>query len=760
MTAFTLGTSQNFILPQADGDLHDLLLSGDGMVGLRSGDELVQSLWGLSSALSAVHEYFAPEFSVRRVGCHYDIKPRNILCMRGRLILSDFGLSRLVEEDTSSRTIFKQGEGCYLAPECQPSDRDFEPGKIGRASDIWSFGCVLSEILAYVDTRGGDGSGNVKQYRSERRIRLTHITGNYFHSDTDVNPKVIAFLESFSGNQEGVPMTYRLLARTILETLQFRPEERPKVSYITQSLFCIPLVRTYRNIVNERFEDPEVAIEIKSLELWADAVGLTSPTDHLGDGGWLRQPHSWQELQEVEDVVENYWQEIQLLKSQGSSISKPGFSVCYNLRRLGDQLLSLLPRSRREYLKTRLEDYILSENMEGVPAIDASNEPGPAVNNHQIERIISLRRVALLNTTRKIVESEESSSNKEMIYNLEVLDRPFEKFHAHYVSAVTHSGIKAFIEILNYQEDWQNRVPELQHRVRSIASMRNHSAPSEIFPILHCDGYYHNIKEHSFGLVYGLPPLAANTKPLSLLEIIDETSSRTHQPSLTQKFKLAHLLVSYVYTLHRGGWVHKNISAMNIIFFPWAFESSRGGDGGTAGKPSPGAAAASLSKPFFVGLNHGREDLETAFSRGPGDIENMLKEYQHPLYLREVSGRPAAIRAAARDRSQPPFQRFRLEFDHYSAGLVLLEIALWKPLGKITKRIRGSPEDVQRQLLREYVPMVRSYMGDVYADCVRACMEMCQGDGSSDGSFKEKSSEDVRAEFSDKVVDRLAGCVV
>ncbi|RMZ75072.1 hypothetical protein DV737_g5474, partial [Chaetothyriales sp. CBS 132003] len=759
VTAFTIGRSYNFLLPEADGDLHTLMLSTDGMPGLRTEDEILQSLWPLSSALAAVHEYFVPDYGIRRIGCHYDIKPRNILCLRGRLILADFGLSRLVDEEATSRTLFKQGEGWYLAPECNPSDRDFEPGRIGRASDIWSFGCVLSEILAYVSR--ADGPANVKQYRRDRRIQLTHIKGEYFHSSTDVNPQVIAFLQSFDHEQDGVDPALGSLARLIQNILKFTPDDRPSIGNVTQSLFQISLLEEYRYITSQHFDDPELAVELESLRLWGNEIGLCQPPDGRGEAqSWIQQPHSWQELHEVQRLVHEYAQEITALRSQDLPTITPGFSEAYNLRRLGDKLYSLLPPRRRQTLGSQLEDYLLDGNIAEIQAPNITDEGAQINSNHAFQHRINMRKVALLNTTRKIAELESECSEEQLYYDLGSLRQPFDIFHAHHIGT-TVTGSRVLIELLEYRGDWENRVPELRSRVRAIASLRRNNAPSEVFPILRCEGYYHNTKCHHFGLVYAIPPLAANTDPSSLVDIINASSSRAHQPSLTQKFKLAHLLACYVLTLHRGGWVHKNIAGLNIIFFPKVFGGLSPPDSRSGFKSSAtNAAAASLASPFFVGFSHGREDVETAFSEGPIEIQNALKEYQHPLYLQAttVSGGEAAGDSVS--PPQPPFHRYRLEFDYYSTGLVLLEIALWKPLNQITKRIRGNPREVQRQLLKNHVPMVRTYMGDIYAQCVRLCLEMCDGDGVGVVPIAARSSEQTRALFAAEVVQRLAAAVV
>lgn len=206
--------------------------------------------------------------------------------------------------------------------------------------------------------------------------------------------------------------------------------------------------------------------------------------------------------------------------------------------------------------------------------------------------------------------------------------------------------------------------------------------------------------------------------------------------------------------------MHKHISGLNVIFFPEVFGRSDSCSGSKS--PATNAAAASLASPFFIGFSHGREDTETAFSQGPIEIENILKEYQHPLYLQATTtaGGEAGGAPASKGTPRPPLHRYRLEFGYYSTGLVLLEIALWKPLSQITKRIRGSPEEMLRQLLKDHVPMVRAYMGDIYAQCVLSSLTMSNGDGVDGAPVATGSSEQARDVFAAEVVQRLAAAVV
>jgi hypothetical protein len=129
-------------------------------------------------------------------------------------------------------------------------------------------------------------------------------------------------------------------------------------------------------------------------------------------------------------------------------------------------------------------------------------------------------------------------------------------------------------------------------------------------------GLLHDLAQFEFGIVYDLPPLVKNTDPVDLAQIITLTQSKPKQPSLTEKFKLASTLVSYILDFHKGNWLHKSISAFTIIRFPMVFS----------------IAAESLSSPYFIGFSHSRVNGENAYSSLSGP-EN---EYQHPPKLKRV----------------------------------------------------------------------------------------------------------------------------
>jgi serine/threonine-protein kinase len=90
--------------------------------------------WTLADALAAAHELGI---------VHRDIKPENVMIRAdGRLVLCDFGIARLLDNDTVTNTGQLLGSPAYIAPEHISGEQ-----QDGR-SDLFSLGVLLYEALS------------------------------------------------------------------------------------------------------------------------------------------------------------------------------------------------------------------------------------------------------------------------------------------------------------------------------------------------------------------------------------------------------------------------------------------------------------------------------------------------------------------------------------------------------------------------------------------------------------------------------------
>lgn len=84
--------------------------------------------------------------SIEKKVIHYDLKPQNIIFDNGYVKISDFGLSKIMEENQDKIELTSQGVGTYwyLPPECFVTN---EKSNINSKVDIWSLGVIFYEML-------------------------------------------------------------------------------------------------------------------------------------------------------------------------------------------------------------------------------------------------------------------------------------------------------------------------------------------------------------------------------------------------------------------------------------------------------------------------------------------------------------------------------------------------------------------------------------------------------------------------------------
>lgn len=197
--------------------------------------------------------------------------------------------------------------------------------------------------------------------------------------------------------------------------------------------------------------------------------------------------------------------------------------------------------------------------------------------------------------------------------------------------------------------------------------------------------------------------------------------------SLGKRFTIAQTLASAVMCLHLADWLHKAIRSENILFF------------------AESMADAGSTLPYLVGFEYSRPDA-------PDERTEDIVDGDEYVYYRH----PNAHFVPVADLQQPlgGAGRYSKLYDIYSLGVILIELGLFKSTRSIVRSYTGSKaevsgEGIRKVLLDEGIADLRFYMGDVYANAARVCL---------DGFFDKFDKDDLPMAFSKYVVRPLSYC--
>jgi hypothetical protein len=343
------------------------------------------------------------------------------------------------------------------------------------------------------------------------------------------------------------------------------------------------------------------------------------------------------------------------------------------------------------------------------------------------------------------------------------------------------------------------------------ASMRDSVFGLDIAGMIdHTEGEY---KGHC-SILYRLPSTigiqsrerpAENLKlraPMTLQSLLGDAYIAGIRSMLGARFELARKLVRAVCMLHSSGWLHKNIRAESVIFFPEhvsALQEDRYEVDIELDVSQPILMGYIFSRPDDIVQRLPRstqqaDDLSDDSSeggRGPDkchmstsrvrdrvatvvyDLSKVPRNKRmgiHParsIYghnASEIIGQPEEMRETnisgfTLDYYQHPAKHadpqrlYRHAYDIYSLGILLLEIGLWRQLRIREKYDNDDGEDHyerRREICRYYLPELRWTCGDIYANVVLRCLMI-------DCSDEEAAMASER-ELCAKIVADLEGC--
>lgn len=293
--------------------------------------------------------------------------------------------------------------------------------------------------------------------------------------------------------------------------------------------------------------------------------------------------------------------------------------------------------------------------------------------------------------------------------------------------------------------------PQVKSKVDQLAILLGNTGDTS-FHSLHCMGVLpkdiayqpEDDTEVCYGLVFSLAlgqPTALSSSGARILTLQD-LYTKTRKPSLNERLKIAQALAETVLQLHTSGWLHKGIRPDNILFVDaegqgWEAQTAKG--------------------PYLAGYEYARPSnavTETVPSQPDNDL------YRHP------------------SAQGPARSGFRMSFDLFATGCVLLEIALWANLKDILESLpqqsanigtgekseiaadrsrsgnfsRGAQLNRGKDYLLEHSKSedpadVAFHAGESFMEVIRLCLHA-----------HDDNSDDEDLEIQKLVVDKLKGC--
>lgn len=633
-------------------------------------------------------------------------------------ILSDFGLSSLKDMEQDSKTPWQNATFEYGAPECR-NPETFRSGRVGRASDVWSLGCIVLEVLTYI--HGGPDS--TRAFKESRRYEGKQATTYAFHHDGAASHAVASQIDMLiqpSAEDENAIAVLYLRDMFALEALD-RPTMavvEPRILHSTLQTIIVSLLPAIERHLdrdtlgarsNANVFRAQMLLEIGRFKSWATTLDLLP--DRTDVQSAIQQPYSAMRFPETYQLLDKAHTTIAVDSTsnrkdiQQQYFQHPGGcdDILPEIHQLNNRLHNLLGTSEKQKADQLFLALVRSVDDDmSLSMINTESTYGTSSEYKTAGQLAAMRYLSslMLNSSNPSTArldlallSRDSSSN----------DDPSVGPSSYWYHFDHERKQKVHVERIRYGKKWiadptSEEFKEVGEKFferihRLAAFLRDADKPARLRS-LHCIGAYHSAEQKHFGLVYELPD--RENYLITLNKLLDRRESHA-QPDVDEKYCLAYVLAETLHYIHQSGWVHKNLNPMNVVF---SHHSQRD------------FKEIAYREPYVIGFDYSRLETEDQYTDGPD--ERMRAEYQHPAYR---SGTEA----------------FKTPFDYYSFGLILLEIGLWSPLRKIYDRNREASPEVLAQIYEDQcTTRLLKAMPRRYANAVKQCFHLKGNDVQQD----------------------------
>ena len=292
-------------------------------------------------------------------------------------------------------------------------------------------------------------------------------------------------------------------------------------------------------------------------------------------------------------------------------------------------------------------------------------------------------------------EPVAASSNSRAIGRLKASASPY------LVRSIKESHVSVLVEFMPLTVDSQSKSnsSRLEKLQQSLEQLQQNARVSHL-GILKFLGYCIDEPNARYAFLYQMPvdyfpflqnpsDLLKELKPMPLVALLpsSEDYREKRMPNLETRFRLAYDLLMSALHLRSQNVVHGNINSSNVIFFPGRNNSSNDESG----------LAPDLRRPYLTSPARFSGD-------GPTPEPLATTMYRHPEDKRSVEDEAAWA------------------YDLYSLGLILLEIGLWAPVGRLWK-MKYDRSWFKHRVEDLYVKKLGPKCGNAYLQVVQLCLD-------------------------------------
>ncbi|CAN9181102.1 unnamed protein product [Alternaria alternata] len=275
-------------------------------------------------------------------------------------------------------------------------------------------------------------------------------------------------------------------------------------------------------------------------------------------------------------------------------------------------------------------------------------------------------------------------------------------------------------ELLAHDVEAEGPLPNQLQQLKKMAAQLCHPK-SNNFHILPGLGYIHEQSANSFSLLFDLATAIDSDQDktgASFVTLLDHMSKQKRVP-LGHRIRLAFALAEAMENFHKVGWVHKSFKSNNVVLFPKSPKRENSDE-----------PMVDVDHPWLFGFEYSRpEDAETDLKTNYSAETNA---YMHP------------------ERWGKPLARFSKAHDVYSLGVIMLEIAYWKPILQFSelKQQCVDPDSVKAAFLQRVRGDGPHMCGEKLSKGIEACL-----------TFKElvegRSDLEAHKMFRERILDQL-----